>query len=113
MVKDKVREAIVFLKRCLENKGLAVSKIVLFGSQATGLATMDSDVDIIIISKDFEGRDILDRAQMTKEAEISTIKKFMIPFDIMTMTPDEFENGSSLVAEYARDGVVVCNGLSR
>ena len=29
-------------------------------------------------------------------------KKFMMPFDIITRTPDELENGASPIAEYAK-----------
>ena len=41
---------------------------------------------------------------MTKDAEIITTKKFMVPFDIITLTPDEFEDETSPVAEYAKKG---------
>nr|QNO43304.1 hypothetical protein BKKEKDFB_00016 [Methanosarcinales archaeon ANME-2c ERB4]QNO45639.1 hypothetical protein JMABOEBK_00036 [Methanosarcinales archaeon ANME-2c ERB4] len=27
----------------------------------------------------------------------------MMPFDIITLTPDEFENGTSPIAEYAKE----------
>jgi hypothetical protein len=42
-----------------------------------------------------------------KDAEILIIKKFMVPFDIITMTPEEFESDSSLVGLYASEGKVV------
>ncbi len=41
------------------------------------------------------------------EAEVATIKKFMIPLDIITMTPDEFESKTSLIAEHAKAGEVL------
>lgn len=44
---------------------------------------------------------------MIKDAEIATIKKFMIPFDIIMMTPEEFRSGSSLVSEFAKKGTVL------
>jgi len=46
---------------------------------------------------------------MTKgpEAEIMTIKKFLIPLDIITLTPEEFESGISLIAEFAKEGEVI------
>jgi hypothetical protein len=44
---------------------------------------------------------------LTKEAEITTIKKFMIPLDIITLTPGEFENEASLIAQYAENGEVI------
>jgi predicted nucleotidyltransferase len=86
---------------CLKEKGLKVSKIIIFGSQAKGMASAESDIDIVIVSEDFRRKNIFKRANLTKDAEIRTIKKFMIPLDIITMTPEEYENRTSLMAEYA------------
>ncbi len=107
MVKSKIVEAIGFFGRCLKEKGVKVSKIILFGSQVGRKATKESDVDIVIISDDFQGKNIFERARMTKDAEIMTIKKFMLPLDVVTLTSEEFERGVSLVAEYARNGKVM------
>lgn len=107
MVKEKVAEAIKFFENCLKEKGLNVSKIILFGSQSEGKATIESDVDIMIISQDFHNKDIFERARLTKEAEIKTIKKFRMPLDIITLTSEEFESGKSLAAEFAKKGKVM------
>jgi predicted nucleotidyltransferase len=104
MVKNRVIWATEFLQQCLKEIGLDVSKIILFGSQSREEVTEESDIGILIISEDFQGKDIFERAKLTKDAEIITTKKFMIPFDIITLTPDEFENETSPVAEYARKG---------
>jgi len=95
------------MKDRLRETGLNIDKIILFGSQANGEATEESDIDIIVISEDFRDKDIFKRARLTKEAEISTIRKFMIPFDIITMTPEEFESGDSLLSKYAREGEII------
>lgn len=107
MAESRAIEAIGFMKERLRETGLNIEKIILFGSQANGEATVESDIDIIVISRDFRNKDIFKRARLTKEAEISTIRKFMIPFDILTMTPEEFESEDSLLADYAREGQVV------
>ncbi|MCG7848351.1 MAG: nucleotidyltransferase domain-containing protein [ANME-2 cluster archaeon] len=88
-----------------ENR-LNISKIILFGSQATE-TTDNSDVDILIISDDFKNKDIFERARLTKDAEIKTIRKFMVPLDIITLTSEEFENETSPVAEFAKSGKVM------
>jgi hypothetical protein len=44
---------------------------------------------------------------MIKNAEIATIKKFMIPMDVIMMTPEEFRGETSLVSEYAKKGTVL------
>lgn len=107
MSERKLEENIIFLGRCLKEKGLKVSKIILFGSQVKGKTTEESDVDILIISEDFRGKDIFERARLTKDAEIMTLKKFMMPLDIVTLTSEEFERGTSLVVEYAKRGKVM------
>ena len=107
MPKKKIKEIIRFLEENLRKQNLNISKIAIFGSQAKGSATGESDLDIVIVSKDFQGRDIFERVKLIKEPEILTIKKFMVPLDIITMTPEEFESGSSLIAAYAKEGEIV------
>jgi uncharacterized protein len=36
-----------------------------------------------------------------------TIKKFMVPLDIVTMTPEELADDKSLLSDYARTGEVI------
>lgn len=109
MVKRKVVEVIEFLRKGLNETGVNISKIILFGSQSQGggAATMESDIDIAIISEDFRDKGIFERAKLTKEAEIRTIRKFMVPLDIVTLTSEEVENKSSVIAEYVRKGKVI------
>ena len=107
MAKNKVREAVKFFQKCLDETGLHVSKLILFGSQAKGAAKGDSDIDLLIVAEDFRAKDIFQRAQMTKDAEIKTIKKFLIHLDIITLTPEEFESETSLAATYAKRGKVL------
>jgi predicted nucleotidyltransferase len=107
MAQSTALKAVRFLKKELEKGGLNVSKMILFGSRAGRQARKDSDIDVLIVSDDFRGCDIFKRARLTKEGEIRTIRKFMIPLDIITATPDEVESGTSLVYDFAKDGRVI------
>jgi len=106
MAKERIRKAISFLEKSLKESGVRISQIILFGSQTKGTATGESDIDVVILSEDFEGKDIFERARLTKDAEIKTLKKFMIPLEIITMTPKEWKKGNSLIVEFAREGEV-------
>ena len=106
MYKNNIEKAIKFLEQCLKENGLNISKIILFGSQATE-TTDNSDVDILIISDDFKNKDIFERARLTKDAEVKTIRKFMVLLDILTLTSEEFENETSPVAEFAKSGKIM------
>ena len=107
MAKSKAIDAVRYFEKQLKAKNVSVSKIILFGSQARGKASAESDVDIVLISRDFGKKDIYKRLELIKEAEIATIKKFLIPLDIIMMTPDEFKSGKSLVTEFAKKGKVL------
>lgn len=107
MAQKRAEEVVQFFFNCLREKELKVSRIIVFGSQAKGTATEESDIDIVVVSEDFKRKNIFKRADMTKDAEIRTIRKFMVPLDIITMTPEEYENKTSLMAEYANKGEVI------
>ena len=107
MAKGTAIKAVHYLKDRLKADGLNVAKVILFGSQAGRRAKETSDIDVIIVSEDFRGQDIFKRADLTKKAEIMTIRKFLVPLDIITMTPDELESGTSLVCDFAKNGIAL------
>ena len=113
MDKNTVLEAILFMEITLRAEGLNVDKMILFGSHARDRAAKDSDIDVAIVSEDFEDKDIFERIEMTKNAEIQTIKKYMIPLDIITLTSGELQSESSLIAAYARQGEVVSSAEAK
>ncbi|MBI5374974.1 MAG: nucleotidyltransferase domain-containing protein [Candidatus Schekmanbacteria bacterium] len=107
MVKREVLKAVKFFRNCLEEKEIDVTKIVLFGSQQRGNAVNESDIDIVLVSSDFRRKSLVNRLMLIKDAEVATIKKFMVPLDVILMTPEEFCSDSSIVAGYARSGEVL------
>lgn len=107
MAQKRAKEVVKYFFNCLREKEVKVSRIIVFGSQAKGAATIESDIDIVVISEDFKRKNIFKRADMTKDAEIRTIRKFMVPLDIITMTPEEYESKDSLMAEYAHKGEII------
>jgi len=107
MAEDKVGQAIEYFEEELRRGGVRVSKIILFGSQAQGNSTPESDIDLIVISDDFAGMTIFERAVFLKEADARTIKKFMVPLDVIMMTAEEFGRETSIISQYAEKGKVV------
>lgn len=107
MDKIRVREIIKFFEQCLKEDGVEPATIILFGSQSREQSTAESDIDLAIVSGVFRGKDIFERAELSKQAEIKTIKKYLVPLDIIDLTPEEFENDSSLVAQNMQHGEFV------
>ena len=107
MVKKQVLNVVKFFEDRLKEHGLQKFQIVVFGSHASGRFHPGSDIDIAIISDEFDGKDIFERARMTKDAEILTVRTDKIPLDIITLSPKEFNEGRSPVVEYVKQGTVV------
>lgn len=90
MDKTTIIDIINFLKTELQNKGLKLSGIALFGSQLTQTSNFDSDIDLIIVSDNFLNKNIFERSEITMDSEIKALKKFRLPMDILKMTDKEF-----------------------
>ena len=85
-----LKKVIRFFAKRLNENGVDVASIVVFGSHFKGTATSESDIDLIVVSKDFRGKDISKRAGLIRNAYTDTIKKFLIPIDLVMETPEEF-----------------------
>jgi predicted nucleotidyltransferase len=90
-----INNIVKFLKESLIQYGIKVDSIALFGSALSDEMQEDSDIDLIVISADFRGKDIFERSKLTMAPEIRTFKKFKVPMDILNMSPEEY-NGMKL-----------------
>ena len=103
MDKDEVLTIIDIFAKALESNGIRISRIVLFGSYATGRQHEGSDIDLIVVSDDFADRGYWERVDVLAEAIYEVWK----PIEARAMTVEEWERGDSMIAEFARDGELV------
>jgi len=68
------------------NKKYSPEKVLIFGSRARGDHLIDSDVDIIIVSKKFEGINWLERIR-----NVSADWEGLVLLEPLCYTPEEFE----------------------
>lgn len=104
MSKAKIRQAVSFIKEFLSSRNIGADKIILFGSYVRGEVNEDSDVDIAIISSDFKGKDIFERADMLKDLNWSLVEQFLLPFDIIPISSDEWDSSTSMIVGFAKQG---------
>lgn len=86
-------------------RDLRLDRAILFGSRARADWLMDSDVDLVIVSPDFEGKFFTDRAE-----EVLRLWKGNVSLHPICLTPDEFEERKqriTVVREASRKGVIV------
>lgn len=101
----KIKKA---LKELLKESNFRIDKIILFGSYAKGKEKRDSDIDIIVVSKDFRNKDIFEIVNLMKDLHWKLVEKTMEPFDIMYYSDEEWERGNSLIINAAkREGKVI------
>ena len=78
-------------------------RLLLFGSRARGEAGPSSDYDLLIVSRDFEGTNLTDRA-----TDIYRRWPLWAGLDCLCLTPSEFDRSRqriSIVREVEREGV--------
>ena len=70
-------------------------RIILFGSGATGLMTRDSDLDLLVIERDFQSQ----REESTRLRR--ALGDLGIPVDVFAMTPERFEETKGVIGGLA------------
>jgi predicted nucleotidyltransferase len=83
-------------------RSLSLDRIILFGSAARSAAKEDSDIDLIIVSKNFRDVGIFARCEMMKGLNRSLVRRFKIPFDTMYYSDLEWEQEESPLLDTVR-----------
>lgn len=102
------KDVLEILKRfcmALESKKVHVQKMILFGSWAKGTAGEFSDIDVVIISEAFDGKDLWSRAKLLGGAQAAY--HILEPIQAVAVTPQEWDGKTSTICELAKDGEVV------
>ena len=103
MDKAAVLKIVRAFGKALEAERVQPQKIILFGSYSTRTQRPDSDIDLVVISEDFVGKGYWERIEILTAA----LCRVFEPIEAVAMTPDEWQQGDSLIADYARSGEVV------
>ncbi len=97
MVEEKTREVINNLRTVLESNGITVQKMVLYGSRSREHSEQFSDIDIVIVSPDFSGKDYWERVQMISPL----IPRSAYAVEPLLVTPQEWDEESSMIITIA------------
>jgi predicted nucleotidyltransferase len=87
----------------LESKGIRIHKLILFGSYAQGKAKEGSDIDVLVISDDFSGKNYWERIDILADA----IYEVFEPIEAVALTMEEWKKGESVIVDYAKEGEVI------
>jgi predicted nucleotidyltransferase len=103
MDKTAALNTIDLFRENLKKLGIHESKIILYGSFSRGNYHEGSDIDLVVISKDFKKKGYWKRIEILANA----ITPIFAPIEAVAMTPEEWESGNSLIVEFARTGEIV------
>jgi uncharacterized protein len=103
MGQDAVLKTIRQFKKTLESNNIRVEQLILYGSHAIDAAREDSDIDIVVISPSFSDMSYWERIDILTEA----IYQVFAPIEASAFTPEEWKTEKSLIADYAKNGILV------
>jgi predicted nucleotidyltransferase len=103
MDKGTITEIAYRFSQALEARRIKPQRIILYGSHASGTASEGSDIDLVVISEDFNGMDFWARIDILSDI----LYEIFAPIEAVAMTPDEWEKGDSFIAHAARCGEVL------
>lgn len=100
-----VREIVEQYLRNLAALGVPVQKAFIFGSQASGLADEDSDIDLAVISPYFERMGLWDKAKVLGRAT----RDIPCPMDVLGYSPSQLKKvrPGTLLDEIVKNGIEV------
>jgi predicted nucleotidyltransferase len=84
----KINKILKAFKSALEVAGIRVDRIILFGSYAKGEAGKESDIDVVVISENFKGMNLLQRLESIGLALAKA--RVMEPIEALGYTKREF-----------------------
>ena len=101
----KIKEIIEEYRRTLSELGIDAEAVILYGSFARGNPRTDSDIDLVIISKDFK------RLNLRRRLEVLGIAaaRIMQPIEAKGYTPKEIKmkQPASFLREILTTGVKI------
>lgn len=103
----KVRD---ILQNLCQQRGINISKIILYGSYAKKIQREDSDIDIIVISKNFRNKSIFEKVEITAGIDRELVRRTQKPFDILYYSDIEWVNSNSLIIDEAKKNSKILYG---
>ena len=101
----KIREIIL---SDFQRKNLSLDKVIMFGSHARGRQGPESDIDLIIVSRDFRDKKLIEKVELASGLNWELVHQTKKPFDLLYYSDLEWRKGASLIiAEAKREGKVI------
>ncbi|MBU0694232.1 MAG: nucleotidyltransferase domain-containing protein [Candidatus Omnitrophica bacterium] len=103
--RSEIKEVIEEYKRVLLKRGIYVNRVILYGSYISGQSREDSDIDLVVVSDDFQKMNLRQRLEVLGIAAVRIMK----PIEAQGYTTNEIQSAPkiSFLGEILRVGVNV------
>lgn len=95
LIKDTVSGVLI-------SSNVELNRIVLFGSYAKNVQTVDSDIDLIIVSKNFRNDSYFKRIDKVLNLNSTLVKTIKKPFDVLLYSDVEWNDSATLMIREAK-----------
>jgi len=96
---NKITDIIKSYLSTLEEMGIPIQRAYLFGSQAKGTASPDSDIDLIVVSSAFTDMPTWQRWEILGDA----LAKIMEPIEVRAYTQEEIDFAQKRKASFLHE----------
>jgi len=96
---EKIKNEIA---RFAKNRNILIEKIVLFGSEAAGNSNAESDIDLMLISNDFNGKSYTERIKKLLGLNRNLIRITNKPIDIIYYSSTEWNESATIMIKEAK-----------
>ena len=86
----------------LKGSKIELNRIVLFGSYARDEQMQDSDIDLIIVSKNFRNENYFKRIDKVLDLNSTLVKTIKKPFDVLYYSDIEWNDSATMIIREAK-----------
>jgi predicted nucleotidyltransferase len=86
----------------LKGSKIELNRIVLFGSYARDEQMQDSDIDLIIVSKNFRNENYFKRIDKVLDLNSTLVKTIKKPFDVLYYSDIEWNDSATMMIREAK-----------
>jgi len=105
LIKARIRK---ILLEEFKSRKLSLDLVVLFGSYARDNPGKDSDIDLLIISRDFRDKGIFEKVEMVNGINSKLVHQLKKPLDLLYYSDLEWKRSRSLIINTAKaDGEII------
>ncbi len=102
MAKKELKKIYKVIENFFKEREIQLYDVILFGSAAKNKNIGFNDIDLILLSKSFRGKEFDEKIKMVNGINRELVSKFKIPFDILFYSDYEWRKNDSLILQEAQ-----------